>query len=129
MTVFASCEEMAAPQCDECFEEAPTETTIDITLYNKYIEQCDVTPVINLYDGDYENQILISTFTATSDCHSPSLPVEKRYTFSASYIINGVVYIAYDSVTPKLKYSKSECEHACYYVYNTEVNLALKYIE
>ena len=58
-----------------------------------------------------------------------SLPVEKRYTFSASYIINGVVYIAYDSVTPKLKYSKSECEHACYYVYNTEVNLALKYIE
>ena len=129
MTVFASCEEMPFPSCEECYEDAPTEVTIDITLFNKYIAQCDTTPVINIFDGDIDNNILITSFTATSDCLSPSLPVEKKYTFQAYYKINGIIYVAFDSVTPKIKYNKSECEYSCYYIQNKEVNLALKYIE
>ena len=127
MTVFASCEEMSLPPCEECYEDAPTEVTIDITLFNKYIAQCDITPVIEIFDDD--NKILITSFTATSDCHSPSLPVDRRYIFSASFRINGKTYYASDSVTPKIKYNKSECEYSCYYIQNKEVNLALKYIE
>ena len=127
MTIFASCEDITSPQCEECYDNAPTDVTIDITIYNKYIAQCDTTPVIDIYDDDYKT--LITSFTATSDCLSPSLSVERSYKFTATYIINGIKYVASDYVTPKIKFSKSECESSCYYIINKEVNLALKYIE
>jgi tartrate dehydratase beta subunit/fumarate hydratase class I family protein len=55
--------------------------------------------------------------------------VNKKYTVSATYYINGNNYTVVDSATPRIKYNKDECDEPCYYVYNKVIDLRLKYTE
>jgi len=58
------------------------------------------------------------------------LPVSlnKKYTVTATYQIDGDTYIAVDSAFPRVKYTKEQCEDPCYFVYDRIVDLRIKYL-
>jgi len=54
--------------------------------------------------------------------------INKKYTITATYFF-GAKYTAVNSVTPRVRYSKDQCDDPCYYVYDKTVNLKLKYLK
>ena len=90
----------------------------------------DTTITIYVYEGDYEDGILYESFTLRYSSDTPiSLPINKKYTFTAHYFVGEKSYTVFDETTPSVKYSTDDCEESCFYVYDHSVDLRLKYID
>lgn len=127
IAVLASCELIESVDCGECYTEAPVEATIYVKINEKYIIGAGI--LIEIYGGDYEDKILIDSFTLRYPSETPiKLPINKRYTFTAKYSVEGKSYITFDETTLSVKFSSDECEDSCYFVYGDTVDLRLKYI-
>jgi hypothetical protein len=55
------------------------------------------------------------------------VPINKKYTATATYYKSDIKYVAVDSATPRVKYDKNQCDDPCYFVYDRVVDLRLKY--
>jgi hypothetical protein len=120
-----SCEEKPFfVQCDECVADEPLDADIKIKL-----DRADygIATVINVYNGNLEDNLLYRTIQSSSDETSIKVSLNQKYTVTASYSIDGVIYIAVDSATPRVTYNKDQCNDPCYYVYDKSVDLRLKY--
>ena len=53
--------------------------------------------------------------------------LNKTFTVTATYKSEDKTYIAVDSATPKVRLTENQCEETCYYVYDREVDVRLKY--
>ncbi len=127
-TLFASCEDLEIVDCSECYSDPPSETVIYVKIDNNYTDNENVE--ISIYDGDYEDGILHYSFYLRSSSDTPvRLSIDKKYTFTATYYIEGKSYIVFDTTTPTIEYSSDGCESPCYYVKEDRVNLKLKYTE
>jgi len=126
LTVFSfSCEEQPFfVKCDECTTEEPLKAQLKIKL-DKSLS--GVPTVINVYTGNLEDNVLYSTITTSADETSITVTLNKKYTFTATYNIDSITYIAVDSATPRVSYNKDQCNDPCYYIYDNDVNLRLKY--
>ncbi len=123
-SVLFSCEEQGIfVNCSDCKTEQPLDASIGIKL-DKNIY--GTATVINIYEGNLEDNILYGTFSTFSESTSYTVTVNKKYTITASYFIHNKHYIAVDSATPRVKYTKDDCDDPCYFVYDKEVNLRLK---
>jgi hypothetical protein len=124
IVLFFSCEKTGLlVDCSECKSQEPTEATLKVQLSTQY-GKTD----IDIYEGNLEDSVLfysLSTYAASKV--SITVPINKKYTLTAKYIYNQNVYVAVNSVTPRVKYSKDQCDDPCYYIYNYEVDLRLKY--
>lgn len=128
ITILASCEDMVIVVCTDCYEDPPTETAIKVKVNDNFSSSSQIT--IDIYNGEFEDGILNSSFLLSSTSDTPfTLQVNKKYTFVATYSVNGKTYIAFDSITPSVKYSESDCETPCYMVYDDTADLYLRYIE
>lgn len=119
-----SCEErgLALVNCPDCTANEPTKTSLEIKLDINEFEMTD----INIYEGNLEDSILYATFrSAVSNTYA--VPVNKKYTVTATYNKPTGKYITVDSAFPRVKYDKVSCQDPCYYVYDKKVNLKLKY--
>jgi hypothetical protein len=125
LTICFSCEEQGLfVKCPECTAEEPDKATLEIKL--KFIGN----PIlVKIYEGDLEDNILYDSFETLMTKYTFLVGLNKKYTLTATYPINGITYIAVDSVTPRVKYDKEQCEDPCYYVYDKVVDLRLKYTE
>ncbi|NMC41211.1 MAG: hypothetical protein GYA43_08570, partial [Bacteroidales bacterium] len=84
--------------------------------------------VVRIYEGKLEDNNLLGTYYIPERSWEKDVTLNKKYTVTATYIDNhGKTYVAVDSAYPRLRYEKSQCEDACWYVYDRVVKLAIKY--
>lgn len=124
MAVFFSCEKPGTGiiNCSECKQEEPVTASIEIiTVYMQN------PAMINIYEGNLEDNILMDTFEAFSDRITRVVPVNRKYTVTADYNITGKSYIVVNSVYPRVLYDDESCDEPCYYVYDDMIDMRLKY--
>jgi hypothetical protein len=127
-TIFSSCESLDIVNCSSCFDDPPDETSLYVKINGNNFNHDNV--VIDIYDGDYEDNILRYTYNLRGSSDTPiQLPVNKKYTFTATYLVDGNSYIVFDIITPMIEYSPDGCDTPCYYVKGDQVNLKLNYTE
>ena len=123
-----SCEEVEPMiiNCLDCYTVEPVEAEIKIKL-----EEINSTElkIIKIYEGNLEDNLLIKTQETTANQTVAIVKFNKTYTVTARYHIDGNFYMAVNSVTPRIKYDKEQCDAPCYYVYDKVVNLHLKYLK
>ena len=83
--------------------------------------------VINVYEGNLEDSVLYNSYQTTETQALIEVSLNKKYTVTATYHIADDFYIAIDSATPRVRYDKTQCDNPCYFVYDKDINLRLKY--
>lgn len=122
-----SCEEKGwIVKCPDCTEEEPeyAKLTIKFDLHTSSMNLR-----INVYEGELEDNVLYKELVSTGGKNSTivSVPVNKKYTVTATYSKGADTYTAVDSAFPRIKYDEEQCDNPCYYVYDTKIDLKLKY--
>ncbi len=82
---------------------------------------------LNIYEGELEDSVLYRSVFPTGSVYNISVVLNKKYTVTATYFIDGNTYTAVDSATPRVRFTETQCEEACYFVYDRELDLRLKY--
>lgn len=118
-----SCEEQGwIVKCSDCVSTEPEKALLELKLK----ETGD--PVhIDVYEGELEDNILYYSTETTLSGFTFEAGINKKYTATATYRINGNTYIAVDSAVPRVRYTKDQCDEACYFVYDKIMDLRLKY--
>lgn len=118
-----SCEERPwyFMDCNDCLTSEPENATLDIKL-----KETGSPVLINLYEGFLEDDILYDSASTTRPDYEFTVSLNKTYTVTATYMIDGKTYIAVDSATPRVRYDEDKCDDPCYFIYNTTIDLKLK---
>ena len=127
LIVFFSCENGLIVYCPDCLTEEPSDATLEIHLDSGYESSNNITATVNIYEGNIEDNILVSSYDTYESKIEHHVLLNKKYTVTATYLVNGVKYIAIDSAIPRVKYDKSQCDNPCYFIYDKKLNLRLKY--
>ena len=125
LAVCFSCEEKGwFADCNDCTVEIPRTTDLLIK-----VTDIEMPVLISIYEGELEDSVLYDSIIVYNNVneYTSQVPVNKIYTITARYEIDDDTYTAVDSATPKVRYTEDQCEEACYYVYDREVDLRLKY--
>lgn len=123
--LFLSCEDQGLIiKCPDCISEEPLRTDLNIKLDNAYY---GYQTVVNVYEGNLEDSVLYNSVEVTGDHTSISVSMNKKFTVTATYYIPDNYYVAIDSATPRVRYDKTKCDNPCYFVYDKDIDLRLKY--
>jgi hypothetical protein len=126
LLILFSCDKsIFSVTCSDCTVDEPKTAEISISLNENTPDQTQT--IIRVYSGNLEDSILLTTFSGLGTDQTYTVTLNKKYTFTATYQINGSSYTTVDAVFPRTKYEKSVCKDPCYYVYDKKVNLKLKY--
>jgi hypothetical protein len=123
VTIFSCEKEGLFVKCSDCVTDEPVSTDLNIKLDNNYYGYL---VEINVWQGYLEDSVLYKSFSSSSQSSSISVSLNKIYTVTATYHVDGDIYTVVDSATPRVRYAKSQCNDPCYFIYDKEVNLALK---
>ncbi|MDX9946812.1 MAG: hypothetical protein RBS38_05560 [Bacteroidales bacterium] len=118
-----SCEEQGwIADCGDCTSNEPASDYLLI----KFSEN-NPAATINVYEGELEDGVLLNSANPPSDIYQINVRLNKKYTVTARYEKNGKTYTAVDSAIPRTKFTETQCEDACWFVYDNEIDLRLKY--
>jgi hypothetical protein len=121
-----SCEKGFITKCQDCTSEEPVTVELEISVDNPVTSTRNVT--INIYEGNLEDNILIRSYQMQNrEVTYFEAQINKKYTVTANYTYGNRTYIAVDSTIPRIRYEPDECEEPCYYIYNKNLDLRLKY--
>ena len=125
LIISFSCEEQGLfVKCSECTAEEPVTTELEIKLdYGLY----GAATLVNVYEGNLEDSILYHSYNVSGPSTTVPVNLNKKYTITATYYIAGNYYITVDSATPRVKYTRDQCDDPCYFVYDRIIDLRLKY--
>ena len=119
-----SCEEQGwFADCNDC---SPTEPANEYLIIK--FTKAQPVAILNIYEGELEDGVLISTVSPGSDTYTIAVRLNKKYTATATYDIDGKTYTAVDSAFPRTKYTETQCNDPCWYVYDNELDLRIKYM-
>ena len=123
LTLFFSCEKSGQVIiiCSECQSSEPVTAELKISL------ESNQGITVNIYEGNLEDSVLYESAYTESRIIYRTVPLNRKYTLTATYYDRGNCYVAVNSAIPRVKYDADFCEDTCYYVYNNNVNLRLKY--
>jgi hypothetical protein len=120
-----SCEDQGLiVKCPDCKADEPSETDLNVKLDVAYY---GYQTVINVYEGNLEDSILYRSFEVTGNHTSVTVNLNKKFTVTATYYIPDDYYVAIDSATPRVRFDKTKCDDPCYFVYDKDIDLRLKY--
>jgi hypothetical protein len=123
LVVCFSCEDQGwYTDCSNCTPTEPDNANLAIK-----IEKIETPAIINIYEGELEDSVLYSSTQQWGSEYTPIVGFNKKYTVTATYIIGNKSYTAVDSAIPRVKYTETQCEEACYYIYDNNLDLRLKY--
>ena len=111
-------------KCPDCLAEEPTKAIINVKLD---LASIGYETIIKVYEGNIEDSIIYDSFKTTSSSNTISVTLNKKYTVTATYYISDNYYVAIDSATPRVKFEKSQCDNPCYFIYDKNIDLRLKY--
>lgn len=118
-----SCEEKGwFIKCNDCTPDEPADAILNIKL-----NSTGTAVRVNIFEGNLEDSIFYLTEVVTWPEFSYYVPLNKKYTVTATYYFDGKKYVAVDSATPRVRYTNSQCDDPCYYIYDNDVNLRIKY--
>lgn len=100
----------------------PLEAILKISLTNTV-----ASVLVTVYEGELEDSVFYKSSVTDGADYNFVVILNKKYTVTAEYQINGNTYIAVDTATPRVKYTEDQCEDPCYFVYDRKINLRLKY--
>jgi hypothetical protein len=124
LIILFSCEDkIVLVKCADCVLDEPLKTDLVIKLEKPYASNVTV---IRVYEGNIEDSVLYATKDYLGTETTIPVTLNKKYTVTATYNI-GKTYVAIDATTPQVRYEKSQCDDPCYYVYNRDIDLRLKY--
>jgi hypothetical protein len=124
MTACFSCEEQGwFVKCSECLSTEPETVNIELRL-----KDTGSSVLINIYEGEVEDSVLLHSALTTLTEYSVPVGLNRIYTATATYHIDGNTYTAVDSAIPRVKYTEDQCEDPCYYIYDSILDLRLKYL-
>jgi hypothetical protein len=98
------------------------EATLKISL-----SAAESAALIIVYEGELEDSVIYQSAFSGGTYYNFQVKMNKTYTVTAKYQIDGNTYIAVDTATPRVKYTKDQCEEPCYFVYDRKLDLRLKY--
>jgi hypothetical protein len=125
--IVLSCDEkLLLIKCADCIETEPVEATLQVKL-DDYIGGIPVSSEVRIYQGNIEDSILFGRYSVNYNLFEQTVPINEKYTVSATYNNGKATYIAIDSATPRVRYDTQQCDNPCYYVYDNKVNLRIKY--
>jgi hypothetical protein len=120
-----SCEDQGLiVKCPDCTAEEPKKTYLNVKLDDAYY---GYQTVINVYEGNMEDSVLYSTYTIIGNHTTIDVSLNKKFTVTATYYIPDDYYVAIDSATPRVRFDKTKCDDPCYFVYDKDIDLRLKY--
>jgi hypothetical protein len=120
-----SCEDQGLiVKCPDCIADEPLKADLNVKLDDAYY---GYQTVINVYEGNLEDSILFRSFEVTGNHTSINVSVNKKFTVTATYYIPADYYVAIGSATPRVKFDKTQCDDPCYFVYDKDIDLRLKY--
>lgn len=108
--------------CSECIIEQPLEAILKISLSNT-----EASALITVYEGELEDSVFYKSTVTDGAVYNFTVVLNKKYTVTAEYQINGNTYIAVDTATPRVKFTEDQCDEPCYFVYDRKIDLRLKY--
>jgi len=127
MVLLFSCDTQGLfVSCNDCTETEPSEVKVKI-IFDPFQEGMYKEPEINVYEGNIDDGLLLKKYTPDSSPTEISVYINKKYTVSATYYYYGKIVIAIDSATPRVRFESDQCDKPCYFVYDKEVDLTLKY--
>ena len=124
LVISFSCEdaERYLVNCSECFTSKPANAVLEIKCTDT-----DFGTTIRIYEGTLEDNLLYSSFMTYSSKVTHTVPLNKKFTLTATYSQQDKEYITVNTVMPRFTLVKDQCEEQCYYVYDKVVDLKLKY--
>jgi hypothetical protein len=124
---FFSCEEQGLiVKCPDCVSDEPVKTSLEVKLDLNYM---GMSVLVNVYEGNLEDSILYYTIGVNSEKTTIPVTLNKKYTITATYFHPDNYYVTIDAATPRVRYEKNQCDDPCYFVYDKEIDLRLKYQE
>jgi hypothetical protein len=125
--ILMSCDEkILFVKCADCTDTEPVEASLEVKLDN-FVDGISVMPQVRIYEGNIEDSILLGTYNVIDVIWEHTVPVNKKYTLTATYNTGKATYVAVDSTTPRVRYETQQCENPCYYIYGKSLNLRIKY--
>lgn len=122
LVLLFSCEKPVIIKCSECNTSEPLNAKLLMKLDEEYNVE------VNIYEGNIEDSLLYkSIYIYQSEQFYEYVPLNRKYTVTATYMTDGIRYIAVNSVMPRVLLDEEICEEPCWYVYNNKVDLRLKY--
>ncbi len=128
LAIVFSCDktDMVFVRCSECTDFEPVNAVLDIRLDS---EDPGIAQ-INIYEGNLEDDILYGSLrVAGRSSVTYDVLINKKFTVTAEYLIDGKRYIAVDSAQPRVKYDEDSCDEPCYYIFDRILDLRLKYLK
>jgi len=123
LAVCFSCEEKGwFADCSECTTYEPE--TADLIIKTS---EAETNAIIKIYEGGIEDSILYASFISWGSVTNYQIVLNKKYSVTATYSIDGNTYLAIDSATPRVRYTDDQCDEPCYFIYDHVVDLRLKY--
>jgi hypothetical protein len=122
-----SCEKQGLfVKCSDCTAEEPVTTELNVKLDDN-TNSYGVPTLINVYEGNLEDNVLYHSYNVSGSSTTIPVSLNKKYTVTATYYISASIYVTVDSATPKVKYTRDQCNDPCYFVYDREIDLRLKH--
>jgi hypothetical protein len=124
LVMLFSCEEIKTIviNCSKCTLDEPRVAETEIKLNPDGYSSVLVT----IYEGNVEDSINYSSFWVNSNSTTCSLPLNKKFSFSAKYYSAGRdTYYCINSTTVHIKYIEDQCDSPCYMIYDNVVNLRI----
>ncbi len=123
IAVTFSCEKPGViVRCEECLASEPVEAELVIRLSTVGYGQTEVI----IYEGNLEDDVIYSSFSTSYSEEKVYVMLNKQYTITARYMNDGKTFVAVDSAVPRVKYDKTSCDEACWFIYDNKINVALK---
>jgi ribosome-associated translation inhibitor RaiA len=120
-----SCEDRGLiVKCSDCLSEEPVDVVLDIKVDATH---SSIETIIKVYEGNIEDSVLYSTLKTINPNAYVKVTLNKKYTVTATYKEQNDFYVAIDSATPRVRFEKSQCDKPCYFVYDKDIDLRLKY--
>jgi hypothetical protein len=128
LLIIFSCEKNGSiVNCNDCFAVEPVKVVVEVKLdpFRAIFESYAAN--ITVYEGNMEDSLVIGSFDIPDAEWEFKVDINKKYTFTATYVSKTATYIAVDAIYPRVKYEKEQCQDPCYFVYDKKVDLRIKY--
>ena len=123
--LFFSCEDQGLiVKCPDCVSDEPVKTSLDVKLDLNYM---GMSVLVNVYEGNLEDSILYYSIGVNAEKTTIPVTLNKKYTLTATYFQPDNYYVTIDAAFPRVRYEKNQCDDPCYFVYDKEIDLRLKY--
>ena len=127
LTLCLACEDKGLNvKCPDCLEEEPSQGYLKVKLDDALF---GYRTLIKVYEGNLEDSIIYRSLETSDNFTDIPVSLNKKYTVTATYYIPDHYYIAIDSATPQVGYDDTKCDGPCYFIYDKDIDLRLKYVK